>query len=101
MKADKIPEEDLDEEVIKPLVEPEDSQAWVKYIQCVEVMPSPAGSEEVAMHEEKDGDWGGVILPPYQGVHGPARSKESSQELLTLTFKRGATSTEETTRAEE
>ena len=50
MEADKILEEDLDEEAVEPLVEPKDSQARVKYIQCVEVVPCPAGSEEVAVH---------------------------------------------------
>ena len=32
MEADEILEEDLDKEAVKPLVEPEDSQAQVKYI---------------------------------------------------------------------
>ena len=32
MQADEIPEEDLNEEAVEPLVEPEDSQARAKYI---------------------------------------------------------------------
>ena len=76
MEADKVPEEDLDKEAVEPLVDPEDSQAQVKYIQCVEAVPCLAGSEEVAVHKEKDGDWGGRILPPDSGIRGPARSEE-------------------------
>ena len=56
LEADKIPEEDLDEESVEPLVEPEDSQAPVKYIQFVEVVLCSAGLEEVAVPEEKDGN---------------------------------------------
>ena len=78
MEADKILEEDLDEEAVKPLVEPEDSQARVKYIQCVEVVPCSVGLEEVAVHVEKNGDWGGGILPPISGVRRPAGSEERS-----------------------
>ena len=40
MDADKIPEEDLDEEAVKPVVEPEGSLAWEESIQCVEVLPA-------------------------------------------------------------
>ena len=56
MEADEVLEEDLDEEAVKPFVDPDDSQARVGYIQCVDVVPCFAGTEEVVVHEEKDGD---------------------------------------------
>ena len=59
MEADKVPEEDMDEEAVKPYMDPEDSRARVNYIQCMDIIPCPAGTEEVTIYEEKDGDWGG------------------------------------------
>ena len=95
MEANEIPEEDLDEEAVEPLVEPEDSQARVKYIQCVEVVPCSAGAEEVAVYKEKDSDWGSQIILPDSGVRAPTRSEERSQEMQTSIFERGVTSSAE------
>ena len=79
MEADEILEEDLDEEAVEPLV----------------VIPCSKGLEEIALHKEKDGDWGDGILPPDSAARRPARSKERSQETLTSIIERGATSTTE------
>ena len=57
--------------------------------------------EEVAVHEEKDGDWGGRILPLYPRVSEPLGSRERSQETPTLMFERRETSSAEVARAEE
>ena len=54
MEADNIPEEGLDEEAVKPVVEPDESLALEEYIQCVEVVPLSTGSEEATIHKEKD-----------------------------------------------
>ena len=67
----------------------------------MEVVPCSVGSEEVAVHEEKDGNWGGGIVPPNLGVRGPARSEERSLETQTSIFERGVTSTAEVARVEE
>ena len=56
MEVDEVPQEDLDEEAVEPFVDPEDSQARVDHIQCVDVVPYLEGTEEVVVHEEKDGD---------------------------------------------
>ena len=51
MEENKILDEDLDEEAVEPLVEPEESQAQMKYIQCLEIVLCSMGTEEVAVHE--------------------------------------------------
>ena len=51
MEVDEVLEEDLDEEAVKPFVDPEDNQARVGYIQCVDVIPCSVGTEEVVVHE--------------------------------------------------
>ena len=93
MEADEVPKEDLDEEVIEPFVDLEDSQAQIGHIQCIDVIPCSEGTEEVALHEEKDGDWGGRIPPPDPGVCGPDTSRERHPRLPTVTFGRGSTQT--------
>ena len=67
----------------------------------MEVVPCSAGAEEVTVHKEKDGNWGGGILLPDPGVHGPARNEERSPETPTSIFERGTTSTTEVAPAEE
>ena len=61
MEADQIPEEDLDGEGVKPIVEPQDSKAREGFVQCVERQPTVEETEDLGIHEEKDGDWGGGI----------------------------------------
>ena len=87
MEENKIPDEDLDEEAVEPLVEPVDSQARIKYIQCLEIILCSAQTEEVTVHEEKDGDWGGGILPPAPGLQGHTVREERSQETPTTVSK--------------
>ena len=76
MEADKISEDDLDEEAIKPFMDPDNIQARIDHIQCVDIVPCSKGKEEVAVHEEKDGNWGGGITLPDPGVYGPGTSEE-------------------------
>ena len=38
MEADKISEDDLDEEAIKPFMDPDNSQARIDHIQCINVI---------------------------------------------------------------
>ena len=82
MEVDKVPEKDFEE----PFVDPENGQAQVDYIQCVDVVPCSTGTEEVTVHEEKDGDWGGGVLPLDPGVPGPAKDKERSPDIPMTTF---------------
>ena len=93
MEADEVLEEDLDKEVIEPFVDLEDSQARIGHIQCIDVVPCLEGTEEVAVHEEKDGDWGVGIPLPDPGVYGPGTSGERHPGLPTVTFGRGSTQT--------
>ena len=49
------------------------------------------GAEEVPVHEEKDGDWGGGILPLNPGMGRPAMSKEGHSDTPPATFNRRST----------
>ena len=46
---------------VEPKVEPEDSQARVKYIHSMEVVPCSAEAGEVSGHEENNVDWGEAL----------------------------------------
>ena len=93
MEADKISEDDSDEEAIKPFMDPDNIQARIDHIQCVDIVPCSKGKEEVAVHEEKDGNWGGGITLPDPGVYGPGTSEERPPGMPTGTFGRGSTQT--------
>ena len=71
MEADEVLEEDLDEEAVEPYMDPEDSQARVDYIQCVDIVPCFGGAEEVTILEEKDNNWGGRLPTQTQGCMDP------------------------------
>ena len=47
MEADQIPEEDLDGEGVKPIVEPQDSKAREGFVQCVEIQPTVEETEDL------------------------------------------------------
>ena len=59
----------------------------------MDVVPCFAGTEEVAVHEEKDGNWGGGIPPLNPGVYGSATSEERHPDTPTVIFERGSTVT--------
>ena len=68
LDLDEIPKDDLDEEAIEPFMDPEDSKARINHIQCKDAVPYSEDTEEAAVYEEKDGDWGGGIPPLDPGV---------------------------------
>ena len=83
MAADQIPEEDLDEEGVKPTVEPEDSKAREGFIQCVEIQPRAKETEDLTIHKEKDGDRGGGIPSSSAGTSRLVDNEERSQDVTT------------------
>ena len=63
MDEEEMPSEDLDEEAVEPRVDVEDSQARIKYIQCLEPIKHEDEAEAEAVCEDRDGDWGSGIQP--------------------------------------
>ena len=60
---DKIPEDDLDEDAVEPMVDPEESRDRINHIQCKDEDLSHKHPEEEAICEEKEGDWGSGPVP--------------------------------------
>ena len=89
LDLDEIPEDDLDE----PFMDPEDSKARINHIQCKDTTPCSEDTEEAAVYEEKDDDWGGGIPLPDPGVYGPGTSGEGHPGPPTVESGRGSTPT--------
>ena len=63
MEPEEIPEEDTDQEAVKPFMDPKDSRARINHIQCKSNVVSLEDIEEAVIYEDKDGDWGIGMLP--------------------------------------
>merc|ERR1712082_101438 len=58
LEPEEIPEKDLDEDAVEPIVDPQESRARINHILCKDDLLNPKDLEEEAIYEEKDGDWG-------------------------------------------
>ena len=69
---EEIQEGDLDEDTVEPTVDPLESKGRINHIQCKDEDLGSGSTEEEAIYEEKEGDWGtGTVLG------GPSQAPES------------------------
>ena len=58
LEPEEISEEDTDEDATEPMVDPRESRERIEYILCKDEVLRPKDLDNVAIYEEKEGDWG-------------------------------------------
>ena len=56
LEREEIPEGDMDDKAIKPVVDPKENKTRINHILCKSNVLSPEDIEEDAIYKDKDGD---------------------------------------------